>query len=1061
MQTKWDECKVDQANAPEESSKMSFDEKWSSKFFNTFPYPYMNGRLHLGHAYSTSKNEFASRYQRMMGKNVLFPYAFHWTGMPIAAAAKRLILEKENNEEDKEEKEKKITQEEILLSMGVPKKDIEKFESPEYWIDYFTPLGVQDLKTYGVSVDWRRSFITTSKNPYYDSFIRWQFNNLKAKDKVAFGKRPAIYSVLDGQPWADHDRSEGEGAVPQEYTLIKLKILEFPKEMKEFEGQNVFLVAATLRPETMYGQTNWFILPKGKYGIYKMPGDEYFVWSERAMKNMAYQELTYEFGKWEKVGKISGSNLIGVPLKAPLTKYERIYTLPLLTISMNKGTGVVTSVPSDAPNDYAALMDFKEKEDMRKTYGIDEAWVKDFEPIPIIDIPSEDNKENQIESIPMIAVELWKQMKITSQEETKKLDEAKDIAYKKGFFTGVFSIGEYKGMKVSEAKDKIKEKLIQNGDALIYFEPDKKVVSRSKDECIVAKVDQWILKYGEENWRKFVRDYVTSKDFNTYFKATRESFVGVIDWLKEWGLSRNFGLGTKVPWDDQFVIESLSDSTIYMAYYTVAHLLQGGVIDGSTPGPLGIKPEQLTHEVWDYIFLNKEYPDGWAIDKEKLDKLKSEFEYWYPLDLRWSGKDLIGNHLIMCLYNHAAIWEDKNKMPRSMYWNGYMLLNDLPMSKSKGNFLTLIESWEKYSSSATRMTIADAGDTLDDGNFRDTVANSSVNKQFNFGRWIEEEISKINHSDLDYSKWESTYDEYDKIFENEMNRLIKITNQMYSEMKFKLALKYGFHDMQSIKDDYVQLKNENLNPFLVMKFIEYQLAIMTPIIPHFCEYYYCSYFLPSISQSKHEKSYPDLIVKARWPSMIASYDSTKGKIFNFIKYCKHHFIVMHDKMTGHRKEQKIKQKKKKGEVEVEDTKEEVELKSYENCIVFYANSYPEEQQIVIKILKEIGYDEDFNPKEKPINHLKSYFTDKKELGKAMKFASTLSNEVNDSRSLDPLDLDISYNAKEIIDQHKEFIFGDIKIKNIDFKEKNEKCEIEGCENSISAAVPGKPSIFFY
>ena len=53
-----------------------------------------------------------------------------------------------------------------------------------------------------------------------------------------------------------------------------------------------------------------------------------------------------------------------------------------------------------------------------------------------------------------------------------------------------------------------------------------------------------------------------------------------------------------------------------------------------------------------------------------------------------------------------------------------MLLNDLPMSKSKGNFLTLIESCEKYSSSATRMAIADAGDTLDDGNFKDTVANA-------------------------------------------------------------------------------------------------------------------------------------------------------------------------------------------------------------------------------------------------------------------------------------------------------------------------------------------------
>ena len=53
------------------------------------------------------------------------------------------------------------------------------------------------------------------------------------------------------------------------------------------------------------------------------------------------------------------------------------------------------------------------------------------------------------------------------------------------------------------------------------------------------------------------------------------SFDVILEWLKEWGCSRNTGLGTKVPWDKQFVIESLSDSTIYMAYYTIAHQLQG------------------------------------------------------------------------------------------------------------------------------------------------------------------------------------------------------------------------------------------------------------------------------------------------------------------------------------------------------------------------------------------------------------------------------------------------------------------------------------------------------
>lgn len=62
-----------------------------------------------------------------------------------------------------------------------------------------------------------------------------------------------------------------------------------------------------------------------------------------------------------------------------------------------------------------------------------------------------------------------------------------------------------------------------------------------------------------------------------------------IDWLHEHACCRSYGLGSRLPWDPQYLIESLSDSTIYNAYYTVAHLLQGGVIDGSVVGPAGIK----------------------------------------------------------------------------------------------------------------------------------------------------------------------------------------------------------------------------------------------------------------------------------------------------------------------------------------------------------------------------------------------------------------------------------------------------------------------------------------
>lgn len=147
------------------------------------------------------------------------------------------------------------------------------------------------------------------------------------------------------------------------------------------------------------------------------------------------------------------------------------------------------------------------------------------------------------------------------------------------------------------------------------------------------------------------------------------------------------------------------------------------------------------------------------------------------MDLRCSGKDLIGNHLTFCLYNHAAIWEDKRKMPQGYFCNGWMLLNDMPMSKSKGNFITLRQSIDKYSADATRLTLADAGDTLDDGNFKEDNANANIMKLYNLATWMETEMGKIDTATLNAAEAEASMDIYDKMFENEINKLITSTKQ--------------------------------------------------------------------------------------------------------------------------------------------------------------------------------------------------------------------------------------------------------------------------------------------
>lgn len=182
------------------------------------------------------------------------------------------------------------------------------------------------------------------------------------------------------------------------------------------------------------------------------------------------------------------------------------------------------------------------------------------------------------------------------------------------------------------------------------------------------------------------------------------------------------------------------------------------------------------------------------ISKETLQSMRREFEYWYPLDLRVSGKDLIRNHLTFFLYIHVALFP-KEFWPRGVRVNGHLLLNGEKMSKSTGNFLTLSEAVEKFGADATRVAIADAGDGLDDANFEESVANSSILKLFELNKWCEEMINDAHlvDSEEQYIRMRESHQVrnidvvqrtgekgfWDQLFENELNTLVNETKTQY------------------------------------------------------------------------------------------------------------------------------------------------------------------------------------------------------------------------------------------------------------------------------------------
>ncbi|MBW0467490.1 hypothetical protein O181_007205 [Austropuccinia psidii MF-1] len=879
-QKKWSEARIFETDSPYTHNPDLVDlsgeelRKKYPKFFGTFPYPYMNGSLHLGHAFTISKIEFAVGFERMRGRRALFPVGWHATGMPIKAASDKIIREMEQFGEDlsgyeastpinaqsesqptaenadkSKAKKGKIQakstglqyQFQIMESIGIKRQDIPKFADPQYWLTYFPPIAKDDLNGFGARVDWRRSFITTDINPYYDAFVRWQMNKLKSKGYVKFGERYTIYSPKDGQPCMDHDRASGERLGPQEYTCLKMKVLEWGPQALELvaktAGKDVFFIAATLRPETMYGQTNCFIGPSIEYGLFETKDGSLFLCTERAARNMSFQNITAARGVFKKIAAIEGRSLIGTKIHAPNGIHQAIYILPMDTVLATKGTGVVTSVPSDSPDDYINLMHLRKK---AAYFGLDPAWIA-FDPIPVLSTP---------EFGDMSAPALVAALKIESPKDSVKLAEAKERAYKAGFYQGTMLVGQFAGEPVEKAKPKVRDQMIAQGYAFVYSEPEGLITSRSGDECVVALCDQWYLDYGEPTWQ--AQAFKLLERMNIRDISTKKKFQEDLDWLHQWACARSYGLGSKLPWDTQFLVESLSDSTIYMAYYTISHLLHGGDIFGKTTGPLGITAEQMTDEVWDYIFGTDDIPFTSTsinpVSKTKADILRREFRYFYPMDVRSSGKDLISNHLCFCIYVHTALF-DEQFWPRTMRANGHLMLNGKKMSKSTGNSLTLRDSLLKFGADATRLTLADAGDGFDDANFEELTANASILRLHTLVDWCKEVIS---HNDKFRS---GEYNLFDHIFENEIKLSINKTYKAFDESMYKEAQKVGFYELLAARDWYRDFTSEEgMHGALLKYYVRVQTLLIAPIAPHFAEHIWCD--ILGESGSIHDAQFP-------------------------------------------------------------------------------------------------------------------------------------------------------------------------------------------------------------
>ncbi|MFB6073606.1 MAG: leucine--tRNA ligase [Haloarculaceae archaeon] len=646
--------------------------------FITVPYPYPSGGMHIGHCRTYTVPDAYARYRRLQGDTVLFPIAWHVTGTPIIGAVERL----KNGDEE---------QISVLRdTYNVPEDELTDLETPmgfaRYFIENHYKAGMRQL---GLSIDWRREF--TTNDDRYSKFIGWQYRTLRERGLLEKGLHPVKYCTNEQQPVTTHDLLEGEEAEYQEYTLIRFGA--------EVDGHDVIAPMATLRPETVRGVTNAYVDPDGEYVRADVDGEEWVV-SRDAVEKFRLQEREVEV-----LASLSGSDLVGTSVTNPVTGDE-VPILPASFVDPDNATGVVMSVPAHSPDDYVALQEIKADPDRVAAYGVDPETVAAIEPVPVLEI------EGYGEIPARDAVEAAG----VESSDDPELEAVTADLYQDEFHGGrlLDSYGEFAGAVIEDVRERFREHHAGGAfDSMYEFSED--VVCRCGGDVEVAEQETWFLRYNDEDWQAKARRAVAQLE--AIPENTREQYEHTIGWLEEWPCIRNYGLGTRLPWDEEFVIEPLSDSTIYMAYYTLAHRLDD------------VPVEDLDDEFFDALFYGPDgetAPDGVDVsvadpDERALD-LREEWDFWYPVDFRCSANDLIQNHLTFFLYHHAELFPEP-KWPQGITIMGMGLLEGTKMSSSKGHVVLPDEAIERFGADTVRFFLLNSSEPWQDYDWRaDRVA---------------------------------------------------------------------------------------------------------------------------------------------------------------------------------------------------------------------------------------------------------------------------------------------------------------------------------------------------
>jgi leucyl-tRNA synthetase len=825
---KWDEQKIFNID-PDFSKK---------KYFITVAYPYPNSPQHIGHGRTYTLADTHARYMRMKGYNVLFPMGFHYTGTPILAMSRRIAA----GDKDLLETFQNI--------YHVAEDIIKSFVEPIKIASYFHNEIKLGMKEMGYSIDWRREFTTIDK--LYSKFISWQFNHLRNRGLIVQGSHPVGWCPKDQNPVSQHDTIGDVEPDFNEYILIKFKL-----------DDGYIVPTATLRPETIYGVTNLWVNPKVEYVRIHIDNERWIVSKEAARKlEFLNHKVTIE-------SSINGKEIVGKYVADPIRNVS-IPLYPASFVEPDDGTGIVMSVPAHAPYDFQAIEDLKKNISLHKEFiGLK------VNVIPITIIGSEDYYPgDNNNSLISPAAQIIMKYKVKDQDDPQ-LEKATNELYSQEYYKGKMlqNTQKYAGMPVPVAKDSIKKEIISSGVADVMFELiNKPVRCRCGTECVVKLLnDQWFLNYADKKWKNLAHECLNKMDIVP--EEIRQEFNYVIDWLRERACARKSGLGTKLPMDQDWIIESLSDSVIYMSYYILAKYVNNNSI-GDRNSKLMIETsadidvDNIKDSFFDYIFLGNGNSTHVAaeckISIALLEEIRNEFAYFYPLDARHSGRDLVQNHLSFFIFNHVAIFR-REDWPKKIVVNGSVLMEGKKMSKSLGNIIPLRAAIKEYSADALRLAMLSSAELLQDVDFSfdaikgirsklEDIYNMAINYSIAKSRSGSSIVSSIKVSEIKREiedRW---------LVSRLQNYITDITVSMD-----KLRVRKALHDILYMFDQDLQWykkrvdakkRNDATVAVTLSKFLECRIRMLAPFAPFISE---------EIWQIMGDKSYS--IIFAGWPTV--------------------------------------------------------------------------------------------------------------------------------------------------------------------------------------------------